>query len=302
MSRICTTVHRAFPALNFIGMCHEIASLERHLPPLLGCARDEIHYRAGGLNHFSVMTDVTYVKSGADAYPDVRARAPAYFSALPGYSEILQASRRTGASIETEGWMDVDLSELKTVRPWSDRRLFARILEDFGYLPITNDSHFGEYLPWAHDYADHQGIVDFYTYYRHILGTLPAHIQNRLTERAVPIIEGLLGERTYEEAAVNIPNRNLINDLPPWIVVEVPARINGNGVQGIGVKVPDGIRGLLTNQIGVHNLTAEAVLKKSRDLAIQALLVDPVVACARAIPELLDHVIAEQRPWLDYLA
>ena len=34
MSRICTTVHRKFPNLNFIGMCHEIASLERHLAPL----------------------------------------------------------------------------------------------------------------------------------------------------------------------------------------------------------------------------------------------------------------------------
>ena len=27
MSRICTTVHSKFPNLNFIGMCHEIASL-----------------------------------------------------------------------------------------------------------------------------------------------------------------------------------------------------------------------------------------------------------------------------------
>lgn len=27
MSRICTTVHRRFPQLNFVGMCHEIASL-----------------------------------------------------------------------------------------------------------------------------------------------------------------------------------------------------------------------------------------------------------------------------------
>jgi len=48
-------------------------------------------------------------------------------------------------------------------------------------------------------------------------------------------------------------------------------------------------------------LTAEAVLNKSKDLVIQALLVDPVVTSAKKIPEMVDHIIAEQKPWLDYL-
>ena len=103
MSRITTTVHRAYPGIKFIGMCHEIASLERHLPPMLGQPRENIHYRAGGLNHFSVMTDVTYVDSGKSAYDDVRAKAEGYFGNQPGYSEILQASRKTGKAVDTEG-------------------------------------------------------------------------------------------------------------------------------------------------------------------------------------------------------
>lgn len=53
MSRITTTVCRAYPEIKFIGMCHEIASLEHHLPPLLDQPRENLHYRAGGLNHFS---------------------------------------------------------------------------------------------------------------------------------------------------------------------------------------------------------------------------------------------------------
>ena len=59
--------------------------------------------------------------------------------------------------------------------------------------------------------------------------------------------------------------------------------------------------GLLTNQIGVHDLTASAVLEGSRDQVIQALLVDPVVTGVAKVPALVDHMIAEQRPWLDYL-
>lgn len=301
MSRICTTVKMKFPDLKFVGMCHEIASLERHLAPLLGVEREEIHYRAAGLNHFSVLIDVTYTKDGSNAYDDVREKAAAYFGVKPGYSEILNASRRSGKAIETEGWMNIDLSQVDTIRPWSDRWLFAYVLEKFGALPITSDSHFGEYIQWAHDCSDHQGILDFYTYYRNFLGSTPPKIGDVIKERIVPIMEALLGGTPYEEGAVNIPNKGYIKNLPDWICVEVPANIDADGIHGLEMEIPVGIRGLLTNQIGVHELTAEAILGKSRDLAIQALLVDPVVTQSKNIPELVDHMIAEQQPWLDYL-
>lgn len=301
MSRITTTVHRAYPGIKFIGMCHEIASLERHLPPLLEQPRENIRYRAGGLNHFSVMTEVQYVDSGKDAYEDVRARAEGYFGAQPGYSEILTASRKTGKAVDTEGWMDIDLSHIEDVRPWSDRWLFKVILDRFGMLPITYDSHFGEYIQWAHDCSDHRGIVDFYTYYRNYLGSIMPVIKAELHERVVPIMEGLITGNAYEEAAVNIPNDGFIADLPSWIAVEVPAMVDANGVHGISLDIPAGIRGLLCNQIGIHNMTAEAILQKKKSLVVEALLVDPVVTVSKGVPELVDHMIAEQSPWLDYL-
>jgi alpha-galactosidase len=48
-------------------------------------------------------------------------------------------------------------------------------------------------------------------------------------------------------------------------------------------------------------MTAEAVLNASKDAAIQALMVDPVVTTAAQLPQFVDHMIAEQSPWLDYL-
>ena len=301
MSRICTTVHRKFPELKFVGMCHEVASLERHLAPLLGVERSDITYRAGGLNHFSVLTDVTYLASGESAYGDVLEKAPDYFEALPGYSEFLAASRQSGKSVDTEGWMQIDTSSLGSVRPWSDRWLFKRVLERFGALPITTDSHFGEYIQWAWECSDHRGILDFFNYYRNFLGNAAPQISEELKERVVPIIEGLVSGDEYEEAAVNIPNSGLVRNLPDWITVEVPAVINAEGIHGIPVELPPGILGLLTNQIGIHDLTAEAVLQKSREMALQALMVDPVVTVADRLPEMLDHMIADQSPWLDYL-
>jgi len=174
-------------------------------------------------------------------------------------------------------------------------------LDRFGMLPITYDSHFGEYIQWAHDCSDHRGILDFYTYYRQYLGARTPDIGSVLQERVVPIIDALLDGNAYEEAAVNIPNAGFIQGLPDWIVVEVPAMIGPDGIRGIAVDLPAGIRGLLSNQIGVHDLTADAVLHTSRDLVVQALMVDPVVTVSKGIDDLVDHMISEQAPWLDYL-
>lgn len=302
MSRICTTVNRKFPQLNFVGMCHEIASLERYLPEILNTPFSNLELRAGGLNHFSVLLNARYRDSGNDAYPDVRAKAPAYFEKLPGYSDILAYTQKHGKLIETEGSTERDsLGGMDSTYPWADRTLFKEILAKFNYLPITGDSHFGEYISWAYDVSDHRGILDFYTFYRNYLGHVEPVIELKLKERVVPIIEGILTNAGYEEAAVNIPNKGFIKQLPEFIAVEVPAIIDSKGVHGIELNVPAGIAGLLSNQIAVHDLTAEAVLNQSRELVVQALLVDSVNNKCRRIPELVDLMIARQSPYLDYL-
>ncbi|SMB36092.1 Alpha-glucosidase [Serratia proteamaculans] len=302
MSRICTTVHRRFPQLNFVGMCHEIASLERYLPEMLGTSFDNLTLRAAGLNHFSVLLEASYKDSGKDAYADVRAKAPDYFFRLPGYSDILAYTRTHGKLVQTEGSTERDaLGGKDSAYPWADRTLFKEILEKFHHLPITGDSHFGEYIRWASEVSDHRGILDFYTFYRNYLGHVQPKIELKLKERVVPIMEGILTDSGYEESAVNIPNQGFIKQLPAFIAVEVPAIIDSKGVHGIKVNMPAGIGGLLSNQIAIHDLTADAVIEGSRDLVIQALLVDSVNDKCRAIPELVDVMISRQGPWLDYL-
>lgn len=302
MSRICTTVHRRFPGLNFVGMCHEIASLERYLPEMLDTPFSNLVLRAGGLNHFSVLLEASYRDSGKDAYADIRAKAPGYFEKLPGYSDILEYTRTHGKLVDTEGSTERDaLGGADSAYPWADRTLFREILEKFHHLPITGDSHFGEYIRWAHEVSDHRGILDFYTFYRNYLGQVEPVIELKLKERVVPIMEGMLTDAGYEEGAVNIPNRGFIRQLPEFMAVEVPAIIDRKGVHGIRLDMPAGVAGLLCNQVAVHDLTAEAVLQGSRDLVIQALLVDSVNDKCRRIPEMVDLMIDRQRPYLDYL-
>ncbi len=297
MSRICTTVTRAFPKLKFIGMCHEISSLRRYLPRILGVPYEDLEVRAAGLNHFSAVLSAKYKKSGQDAYPDIRDKAPKYFGNMPSHNTAQKYFKETGQWSQKEE----DLANIEG-DAWPERRVFKVILEKFGLLPITSDSHFGEYIQWAYDVTDHKGILDFYNFYKQYLAHAQPRIELRQGERIISIIEGILTNAGYVEEAVNIPNNGLIADLPDWLVVEVPATVDKDGIHGIPLgKLPHGFAGLLQNQVAVHDLTAEAVLQKSKSMALQALLVDPIVNQYEGIEEMLDTMIAYQEKWLGYL-
>ena len=304
MTAITTTVLRKFPQLHFVGLCHEIASLQRYLPHILGVPYDALATRAAGLNHFSVLLSARYKDSGRDAYPDILARAPAFFEKLLGYSDIWEHILATGEIPRTEGATGLpDIGRTESRRPWSDRGVFRVILERFHLMPITSDSHIGEYIQWASSVADTKGILDFYSLYQGSLSMVKPEIKKEQQERAVSIIEGIITNSGYEEEAVNIMNTGLIPELPSCVAVEVPARIDAKGLHGVAFPdYPKGFAALLRNYCGVYDLTAEAIIQKSRDLAIQALLVNPMVTDCSRIPELVDMMIERQKPWLGYLA
>lgn len=295
MSRICLTVKRKHPDLRFVGLCHETGSLVEHLPRMLETPLSNLSFRAGGLNHFSVLLQVTYKDTGEDAYPDVRKRAPAYFANLPPLVQHLA------------DMFGVEAPEFEEERAWSDRRLFKVILERFGYLPITDDSHFGEYIHWAYEVADHKGILDFYNWYTSWAShRAEASELEELLEAGhwgtVPIMEAIVNDSPYEELAVNIPNEGLIDNLPRDLVVEVPARVDGDGVHGVELgALPKGIAGLMRNQVATMDLTAEAVLTGSREMALQALLVDPIVDSVERAEDVLDTMLDLQKAHLSYI-
>ncbi|HIF93923.1 MAG: hypothetical protein ABGX04_16360 [Myxococcales bacterium] len=298
MSRICTTVHRAFPDLKFVGLCHEIASLYEHLPAILDVPIRALSFRAGGLNHFSVLVEARFKDSGKDAYPEILAKAADYFERVPDMGSVMRRlfAADAGGTVESEAeWRS-------GVSPWAERGAFRVLLERFHCLPITTDSHIGEYLQWAPDAADHQAVLDFYTYYKKWTLRGDPKIKSTRSERLVKIIEAMLTDDRYEEAAVNLPNRGFISQLPDFMVVEVPAWIDRKGVEGIRLDaMPQGFAGLLTNQVAVHDLTAQAIIDQSRDLVAQALLVDPTVDQTKAIEPMIDAMIERQPDFLGYL-
>ncbi|HET59767.1 MAG TPA: alpha-glucosidase, partial [Chloroflexi bacterium] len=185
MSRICTTVTRKFPELKFIGLCHEIASLKTFLPYILGVPYETLEVRAAGLNHFSCVVEAKNKETGEDIYPELMAKAYPFFERIPKMSEVMKMYKETGTVPTME-----QMATLET-EAWPERRLFKAIMDQFGLFPITTDSHFGEYIQWAHDVVDHHGITEFYTNYKKYLSNAEAKIELRLSEHIVPMIEGM---------------------------------------------------------------------------------------------------------------
>jgi alpha-galactosidase len=270
MSRICLTVKRKFPGLKLVGLCHEIDSLENILPDLLGTPFNNLELKAAGLNHFSVVLEARYKDSGSDAYPDIRAKAPGFFG---------------------------DNRE---------RGLFMEILRLYGLFPITTDSHFGEYIHWAHNSVDHKGILEFYNMYKQWCFMISDVDENNMPPDTMPsvvaIMVSIVSGEPHADPAVNLLNVGLITNLPANLVVEVPAVVDANGVRGISVgAIPKGFAALLNHEAIVQDLVSDAILSHSRRSVLQTLMADPVVTNLRAAEQLLEMVIEMESPWLDYL-
>ncbi len=273
MSRICLAIKRKFPKLKFVGLCHELGHFKIHYARILDTKLSNLEILAGGLNHFGVVLDIKYKDTGQDAYPEIRKKGPSY------------------------------LEEIKII----DVSLTKYILEKFGYIPYTTDSHFGEYIQWAWEVADISGVKEFRDTYMEMIHYEENKIKRRIKkgkgarllkpdqERAIPIIEGIISDSNYTEISVNIPNNGIITNLPEDLVVECPARVNKDGLTGIKLgEYPKGLAALLRNQASVQDLTVEAVLSESKDIALQALLVDPVVQNATQAEKILNEMLKQQ--------
>jgi alpha-galactosidase len=94
-------------------------------------------------------------------------------------------------------------------------------------------------------------------------------------------------------------NQGAIPNLPADLAVEVPVVVDAAGVHPVSLgPLPDGIAKLLAMQASVQQLSVEAALRGSRELALQALLIDPVVNSAAAAEQILAELWDVNQPYI----
>jgi alpha-galactosidase len=260
-----------YSKIKAVGLCHGIFMARGDICRIIDREWRDLELWAMGLNHFQVVTQVRERATGRDLYPLLKEKA-------------------------------------KTHDP-SFMPLTRRLMDAFGHWLTCSDDHLGEYLPYGweggedgYDFAaDEEERAELKEGLDAVLRgePLPEDWEGAVGERTTDVIGGVLHNRhRYIESAV-LYNNGAIPNLPADLAVEVPAMIDLAGVHPISQgPLPEPLAKLLTLQAAPQQLAVEAAMRGSKELALQALLVDPVINSSTAAVKLLDELWEINRPYI----
>jgi alpha-galactosidase len=242
-----------WPAAQTIGVCHSVRDTHAFLARLVGVPQDRITFRTAGFNHQCFVYRFEDAETGEDLYPRVR--------------EIV----------------DADPDGL-------GRRVRVELFRRFGSFPTESSEHSAEYVPWfLHDDAQVERFrIEVDEYLRRseenlreweaTKATLDAGGELELERNDELAAQFIVALETGEPADLygNVRNDGLIDGLPEDACVEVPVRVEANGItrERIGA-IPPQCLALNRTFLNVAELTVCAVVEGSRELVYQAALLDP---------------------------
>jgi len=286
MSRVCLAIKRSTQNLKFIGLCHQIGFFNLHFPKMLNMRLRDLKMTVVGLNHFGFLLGLEEWNTGKDLMPQFHSKAINYF------------------------------------REHEHRFMFStltfEVYKRFGYFPHSGDNHLGEYIQFGEEFTKAKDMIDWIDKTEELGGAIFYLVskgykrlkKNRyskkgilirfpLGERAIPIIEEILTDKKKYESSVNIPNDGLIDNLPQDLVIECPAIVDKEGVHGVKIgNIPKNIAALLRIEATIQDLCVEAVLNRSKELAIAALAVDPNVGSFEMADNIFNEMYSLQKEFL----
>jgi len=97
----------------------------------------------------------------------------------------------------------------------------------------------------------------------------------------------------------DVHNGTALPDLPPDACVEVPAKIFKDHTEPLPVgRMPTSVRGLVQTVKAYEQLTIQAALTGSRNIAIEALMANPLVSSYYKASEYFERVLENERPYI----
>ncbi len=261
-NRIILALNR-YSKIKCIGLCHGILMGLADIAKIMDIDKEKIDVWAAGLNHFQWFLEIRDKATGKDLYPLLREKEKNYD---PSFAPLSR-----------------------------------RLLNVFGRYPSCSDDHIGEYLQYGWEGGEEGYDFEADENNREALKT---EIERRVAnpdavgewlnpsrERAVRVVAGILHNKKQIIESGIVYNRGAISNLPEDSAVEVPVMLDASGIHPFATgALPEGIAGLCRTQISVQQLAVEAAVHASRELALQALLVDPVVTSTSAAINILDEL------------
>ncbi len=296
-----------YSSIKVVGKCHQIevgyalaavllrnrynidvpSNINLHSDPvnvgrtrsLASAGRRHFTIKSAGLNHFIWLLDIRDNATGEDLYPAL-------------YASVDNAPN--------------------TLEPFS-----LALFKIFRVLPLPGDTHLVEYTPWMHDPVASpwkKYNIPLYAWGDHELVRTMLHemmdslangnqsvdaLRDAHSEGAVELITAMTTNQQYYDEAVNIPNRGAVNNLPDDCIVEIPGLVNGMGVSGVNIgTLPAPIAELMRREAALVEMVVDTAVTGDRDLALQALLLDPMINDIDRAQSILADYLDKQADYL----
>ncbi len=268
MSIMCLAANRASSA-KVIGLCHSVQGSSHNLADYAGVPYQEMKWRCAGINHLAWFTVLTH--NGKDLYPVLKQKLDE----------------------------DPELLAKDPVR--------FDLMKYFDCFVTESSGHFSEYLPY---YRKRQELIDKHCGEK-FLGQSSFYADGWPTwridndKRRVELISGeeeIDFDRTWEYASYiiqametnspvkiygTVANTGLITNLQQKNVVEVACTVDSEGiVPNYFGELPAHLAALCSSHQYMFDMAAEACIQKSKDLAIKALMLDPLTAAVCSLDEI----------------
>lgn len=275
MTTLTRAVHK-HTSIPCIGLCHEIFHCLDDLAEMLDVPAGEIYFNAAGINHCAWMLE-------------------------------MKVRGEDGLDLIRRHWREHGLPK-DTVCP---------ILFDiFGVLPVWRGRHLSEFFPHfltpASGYGEKYGFLDQMVTVKDRYASRKKGYERWLTMREgknlpglemgdeplAPIIAALEGGSPVT-CAINWPNLGQLSDFPHEVVVETKGIVDHRGVSPIAAgALPTGVHGALTRHVDNQELIVEAAMTGDRQLALQAVVNDPLVNSVEGAEVMLDELLAAHKDYL----
>jgi alpha-galactosidase len=285
MAMLCRALQRE-TSIRLTGLCHSVQGTAAMLARWIGAPQEEIDYVCAGINHQAFY--LTYEWNGEDAYPLIREamQQPEVYNEEIVRNEMFlhldyYVTESSGHNSEYNWWFRKrpELIEKYCIHGtgWNPGE-YAYILKEY---QNREDTWQEEARAW---FAEDQPID-----------------LARGEEYAAYIINALQGGRPFKFNG-NVPNTQLITNLPDDVCVEVPVYVDKAGLHPVHVgPLPPQCVALVHLNVMAEEMAVEAALTGDPHLLFQSIAYDPLTAAVLSLAEIrqmVNEMLQQNREYL----
>ena len=271
MAMLCRAIQRKSP-IQMTGLCHSVQGTAMMLADWIGAAYKEITYTCAGLNHMAWY--LKYEWNGEDAYPLIR---KAILERPEIYNEEIV---RNEMYLHLDYYVTESSGHNSEYNAWFRKRpdlIEKYCLHGTGWNPGEYAYILKEYQNKEHTWKDEarQWFAE----------DTPIELE-RGEEYAAHIINALMGGEPFHFNG-NVPNTDLVTNLPHGACVEVPVWVSRKGFEAVHVGALPPQCAALTNLTSqIEEMAVEGALTGDPRLVFHAIANDPLTSAVLSLAEI----------------